>query len=40
MAGTTAEQSGSSDIGTDGLVPDELVAAYRTYGFVRIHSGP
>jgi phytanoyl-CoA hydroxylase len=38
MSWVTTEQSGRSDIGTDGLVPDELVTAYREYGFVRVRG--
>jgi phytanoyl-CoA hydroxylase len=38
MTWLTTEQSGRSDIGTDGLVPDELVSTYREYGFVRVRG--
>jgi phytanoyl-CoA hydroxylase len=38
MAWVTTEQSGRSDITSDGLVPDELVTAYREYGFVRVRG--
>ena len=38
MTWITAGQSGRSDIGADGLVPDDLVAAYREYGFVRVRG--
>ena len=38
MTGTTAGQAGRSDIGADGQVPEELVAAYREYGFVRVRG--
>ncbi|MGP3915149.1 phytanoyl-CoA dioxygenase family protein [Nonomuraea sp. 10N515B] len=37
MTMTTAGQSGS-DVGADGRVPEELVAAYREYGFVRVRD--
>ncbi|WP_431907972.1 phytanoyl-CoA dioxygenase family protein [Nonomuraea jabiensis] len=37
MATTTTEQS-RSDVGADGRVPDELVAAYREHGFVRVRG--
>ncbi|WP_214316624.1 phytanoyl-CoA dioxygenase family protein [Nonomuraea sediminis] len=37
MATTTTGQYGS-DVGTDGRVPEELVAAYREYGFVRVRG--
>ncbi|NUW41958.1 phytanoyl-CoA dioxygenase family protein [Nonomuraea rhodomycinica] len=37
MATTTSEQYGS-DVGADGRVPEELVAAYREHGFVRVRG--
>jgi phytanoyl-CoA hydroxylase len=35
---TATGQRGSSDVGADGRVPDELVAAYRESGFVRVRG--
>jgi phytanoyl-CoA hydroxylase len=38
MTWLTTAQPGRSDIGADGQVPDELVTAYREYGFVRVRG--
>jgi phytanoyl-CoA dioxygenase PhyH len=38
MTWLTTEQSRKSDIGSGGLVPHELVSAYREYGFVRVRG--
>src|SRR3954447_26448298 len=38
MTGTATQQSAGSDVGPDGSVPEELVAAYRTDGFVRVRG--
>src|SRR4051794_13964038 len=38
MRWITTERSGGSDIATNGLVPDDLVTAYRQYGFVRVRG--
>ena len=34
----TTEQTGTSDVGADGQVPDALVDAYRDHGFVRVRG--
>jgi phytanoyl-CoA hydroxylase len=38
MTGTAYQLSATSDVAADGRVPDELVAAYRTDGFVRVRG--
>ena len=38
MSWITAEQPGSSDVGPDGRVRDDLVTAYRDDGFVRVRG--
>src|SRR5688500_11403632 len=38
MTVSTTEQSGRSDVDAAGRVPDELVATYREYGFVRVRG--
>jgi ectoine hydroxylase-related dioxygenase (phytanoyl-CoA dioxygenase family) len=38
MTTTSTGQTTTSDVGADGRLPDELVAAYREYGFVRVRG--